>query len=183
MNCPYCDMFTPSSKICVHCGEKLLSAPSAKRSRSLSSTLGSGSFIKILYILILIGVVYGVFSLFLKEKDIPAYMNDGPVHLKELIVRGETNIVDFYSEYCPPCRQIAPLLKSLDGRREDISVVKIDINRSGVEGIDWQSPVARQFNLKSIPHFIIVSPVGKLKFQGRKAYKFVLGQLREEGLI
>jgi hypothetical protein len=67
--------------------------------------------------------------------------------------------------------------------REDIVIVKIDINRSGVTGIDWQSPVARQFKLNSVPHFIVVSPSGKIKFQGKKAYQFVLNKLREEDLI
>ena len=183
MNCPHCDRFSPSSRICVHCGETLSSSPSAKRSSSFSLGSGSGSFMKVFLVLVLIIVAYGAYSMFFKGKDIPSYMNEGPVYLKEMIVMGETNIVDLYSDYCSPCVEIAPYLKMLDARREDISWVKIDINRSGVTGIDWRSPVARQFKLKSIPHFIVVSPSGKLKFQGKKAYKFVLDQLKEEGLI
>lgn len=155
------------------------SSSSAKR----SSSLGSGSFMKVFLVLVLIIVAYWAYTRFFTGKDIPSYMNEGPVYLKEMIVNGETNIVDLYSDYCPPCVQIAPYLKMLDARREDISWVKIDINRSGVTGIDWRSPVARQFKLKSVPHFIVVSPSGKLKFQGKKAYKFVLNQLKEEGLI
>jgi thiol-disulfide isomerase/thioredoxin len=88
-------------------------------------------------------------------------MIDGSVNLEKKIVKGRTNIIDFYSEYCPPCKRIAPFLRKLDARREDIAVIKIDINRAGVEGIDWDSPVAKQFRLKSIPHFIVISPWGK----------------------
>ena len=184
MNCPHCDRFSPSSITCVHCGEKLPSDPSSKRSRSGTLTSGNGFVIKILFVFLGALVIYGAYSLFSKERgSIPSYMNDGPVYLEEMLVAGETNIVDLYSEYCPPCVRIAPLLKKLDDRRGDIAVVKVDINRSGVTGIDWQSPAARQFKLRSIPHFIVVSPSGKLKFQGKKAYQFVLKQLREEGLI
>ena len=192
MNCPYCDMFTPSSRMCVHCGERLPSAPKAKSSRSGSHGLRSGSFMKIILVLILIGVIYGVYSSYFKEGDIPSgnypsrylpsYMIHGSVNLEEKLVKGKTNIVDFYSEYCAPCRKVAPLLKKLADKREDIAVIKININRRGVRGIDWQSPVARQFKLKSIPHFIIVSPSGKLLYKGRRAYTFVLDQLRKEGI-
>jgi thiol-disulfide isomerase/thioredoxin len=184
MHCPYCDRFSPSSITCVHCGEKLPSDPSSKRSRSGIFAAGNGFVIKILLVFLGALVIYGAYSLFSKERgSIPSYMNEGPVYLEEMIVAGETNIVDLFSEYCPPCVRIAPLLKKLDDKREDIAVVKVDINRIGVTGIDWQSPVARQFKLRSIPHFIVVTASGKLKFQGKKAYEYVLTQLREEGLI
>lgn len=184
MHCPNCDRFSPSSITCVHCGEKLASDPSSKRSRSVTLTSGNGFVIKILFVFLGALVIYGAYSLFSKERgSIPSYMNDGPVYLEEMLVAGETNIVDLYSEYCPPCVRIAPLLKKLDARRKDITIVKVDINRSGVTGIDWQSPAAKQFKLRSVPHFIVVSPSGKLKFQGKKAYQYVLDQLREEGLI
>ena len=184
MNCPYCDRFSPSSITCVHCGEKLPSTSKTRRSSSFSSGSGSGFVMKILLVFLGALMIYGAYSIFFKGgSGIPSYMNDGPVNLEEEIVMGETNIVDLYSDYCPPCRQIAPFLKKLDEIRRDISVVKIDINRSGITGIDWQSPVARQFKLRSVPHFIVVSPSGKIKFQGKKAYEFVLDQLREEGLI
>lgn len=184
MNCPYCDRFSPSSITCVHCGEKLPASSRTRRSSSFSSGSGSGFVTKILLVFLGALVIYGAYSLFFKGgSDIPSYMSDGPVNLEEMIVTGETNIVDLYSDYCPPCVQIAPYLKKLDAMREDIVIVKIDINRSGVTGIDWQSPVARQFKLNSVPHFIVVSPSGKIKFQGKKAYQFVLNILREEGLI
>ncbi len=184
MNCPYCDRFSPSSITCVHCGEKLPPTSRTKRINSYSSGSGSSFVRKILLVFLGALVIYGAYSLFSKEReDIPSYMNAGPVNLDEMIVRGEVNIIDLYSDYCPPCRQIAPRLKKLDEMREDISVVKIDINRSGITGIDWQSPVAKQFKLDSVPHFIVVSPSGKIKLQGKKAYEFVLNKLREEGLF
>jgi len=84
---------------------------------------------------------------------------------------GKTTIFDFYSEYCPPCRQIAPYLKKLDTLRPDIVVLKVDINRPGVRGIDWRSPAAQHFNLRSIPHFVIYNPNRQRSHEGRSAYQ------------
>ena len=109
----------------------------------------------------------------------PAHISKGQtINLADYLVPGKTTVFDFYSEYCPPCRRIAPELVRLHQTRDDIAVVKVDINRPAVKGIDWQSPVARQFRLESIPHFKIFGPDGKLKAQGDPAYEMVLGWLK-----
>jgi len=59
---------------------------------------------------------------------------------------------------------------NLHKSRDDIAVVKVDINRPGVKGIDWESPVAQQYQLHSIPHFKIYGPDGKLQAEGDAAY-------------
>ncbi len=105
------------------------------------------------------------------------------VDIKKYVKKGKMTIFDFYSEYCPPCRRIAPLLEKLAEKRDDIVVVKVNINRPGTYGIDWRSPVARQYNLNSIPHFKIFSKDGKLEMEGRTAYRYILQLLKDEGLI
>jgi thiol-disulfide isomerase/thioredoxin len=108
----------------------------------------------------------------------PAHISKGqPVTLADYLVPGKTTIFDFYSEYCPPCRAISPRLVKLHQSRDDIAVVKVDINRPGVKGIDWKSPVARQYNLESIPHFKVFGPDGTLKAEGDPAYEMVSGWL------
>lgn len=89
--------------------------------------------------------------------------------LENYIVPGKTTIVDFTSEYCGPCRELAPRLEALSQRRDDIYVVKVDLNRPGHVGIDWQSPVARQFSLRSIPYLRIYGPNGQLQAEGAAA--------------
>ena len=91
------------------------------------------------------------------------------VKLEDFAVPGKTTIFDFYSEFCPPCRAIAPLVKKLHETRADIAVVEVDINRPGVEGIDWKSPVAKEFQLDSIPHFKIYGADGKPQLEGDAA--------------
>jgi thiol-disulfide isomerase/thioredoxin len=91
------------------------------------------------------------------------------VNLSDYVVRGKTTVFDFYSEYCPPCRAIAPALEKLAQSRSDVVVVKVDINRPGVRGIDWRSPTAEQFRIRSIPHFKIYGPDGRLKAEDKPA--------------
>jgi thiol-disulfide isomerase/thioredoxin len=105
-----------------------------------------------------------------------------PLDLKPLLRPGRTTIVDFYSQYCPPCRRMSPLLDELGQKRSDLQIVKVDINRPGVTGIDWQSPLARQFVLKSIPHFKIFDGNGNVVDEGDQAMRKILGWLRAENL-
>jgi thiol-disulfide isomerase/thioredoxin len=93
----------------------------------------------------------------------PLHISHGEeVTLSDYFVPGKTMVFDFYSEFCGPCRQLAPYLAKLHAARSDIAVVKIDINRPDHNsGIDWTSPVARQFGLQLIPHLMIVGPDGK----------------------
>lgn len=109
----------------------------------------------------------------------PLHISQGqPVKLEDYLVPGKTTVFDFFSEYCPPCRAISPKLEKLHAERDDLAVVKVDINRPGVKGIDWQSPVARQYDLHSIPHFKIFGPDGKLQAEGNDAYETVLGWVK-----
>lgn len=105
---------------------------------------------------------------------VPARIAHGQkVNLQDYVVKGKTTIFDFTSEYCGPCRGIAPHLHKLHAQRADIVVVEVDINRPDVKGIDWNSPVAQQYALESIPHFKVFGPDGKLQVEGNKARALV----------
>jgi thioredoxin 1 len=95
------------------------------------------------------------------------------VKLTDYAVPGKTTVFDFTSEFCPPCRAIAPKLDALHAKRADIAVVKVDINRPDFKGIDWKSPVATQYSLQSVPHFKVFGPDGKLLAEGDKARAMV----------
>lgn len=115
--------------------------------------------------------------------DVPPGVSHGEeINLKDYLVKGQTTVFDFYSQYCPPCRQIAPLLELLDQKRPDLTVVKVDINRADVAGIDWQSPVAQEFELHSVPHFKIFAPDGTLQAEGPSGYALVGLLLEQAGI-
>ncbi|HEY8993779.1 MAG TPA: thioredoxin family protein [Lacunisphaera sp.] len=95
------------------------------------------------------------------------------VELTDFLIKDRTTIFDFTSEYCPPCRAYADPLYQLHRRRNDLAVVKVDINRPEVHRIDWQSPVAEQYELRAIPYFKIYGPDGKLIAEGLAARQMV----------
>ncbi len=104
------------------------------------------------------------------------------VDIKAHLVAGKINLFDFYSEYCPPCRQIAPYLEKLAAKRSDLVINKVDINRKGTSGIDWGSPLAKQYGLRSIPAFKIFDGKGALVAEGDDAKKQVIGWINDAGL-
>lgn len=99
------------------------------------------------------------------------------VSLADYVVPGKTTVFDFTSKYCPPCQAISPRLDELHKKRDDIAVVKIDINRAEAKKIDWESPVAKQYGIHSIPQFKIYGPDGKLVAEGDAAKKKVMAWL------
>lgn len=121
-----------------------------------------------------------VSSVAVAEASHPIRVSQGePVELSDYKVTGEYVVFDFMSDYCPPCKQIAPWMDRLHAEREGVSVVKIDINRPGVRGIDWKSPVAAQFRLSSIPHFKVMDGKGAVVAEGDQAWEMVVVWLKE----
>jgi thioredoxin 1 len=103
--------------------------------------------------------------------------------VKSLVVKGKTTLIDFYSPFCPPCVQLAPIMARLAEKRPDLAIKKANINRPGVDGIDWRSPLAQQYQIRQVPYFMIFNPQGQLVAQGREATETVGGWLREAGLM
>ncbi len=57
-------------------------------------------------------------------------------------------LVDFWAEWCGPCRSIAPILEDVATERQDsLRVVKVNVDES--------PEVARRFNVRSIPTLIL----------------------------
>jgi thiol-disulfide isomerase/thioredoxin len=104
------------------------------------------------------------------------------MNIESFVQKGKTTIFDFYSDYCGSCRKISPLLEELDRKRDDIVVLKVDINRPGRSGIDWGSPVVRQYRIKSVPFFMIYDTSGRRTHEGRAANSEVGKLLGSEGI-
>mgnify|MGYP003589939508 FL=1 len=63
-------------------------------------------------------------------------------------------IVDFYADWCGPCRMVAPILKDLAGVYKDqIVVYKVNI--------DENKDLAEAFGIQSIPTYLFVPMKGK----------------------
>ena len=105
------------------------------------------------------------------------------LEINTLLVKGKTTVIDFYSPFCPPCVRLAPIMAKLAKKRPDLAIIKVNINRPGVNGIDWRSPLAQQYQIRQVPFFMIFNPQGQLVAQGRDAFETVGRWLKEAGLM
>jgi thioredoxin 1 len=68
----------------------------------------------------------------------------------EVLEAGKPAIVDFWAEWCAPCRQIAPIIKELAGVYGDqVKIVKIDV--------DSNPNIASRYGVRSIPTVLGIS--------------------------
>jgi thiol-disulfide isomerase/thioredoxin len=77
------------------------------------------------------------------------------VDVAHSLVPGKINVVDFYADWCGPCRMVTPYLEKLVHDDRDIVLRKVDI-------VNWVSPVAKQYEITSIPHVDVYDRKGKL---------------------
>jgi thioredoxin 1 len=77
------------------------------------------------------------------------------VKLEDHLVRGKVTVVDFYADWCGPCRMLSPHLEEMAAHDLKIALVKVNI-------LNWRSPVAKQFEITSIPRVQVYGPWGKL---------------------
>lgn len=68
-------------------------------------------------------------------------------------------LVDFYADWCGPCKMIAPVLEELQSEMDTVSIFKVDV--------DADSELAGQYGVQSIPNMII--------FKDGKAVDQVIG--------
>ena len=84
------------------------------------------------------------------------------LEVKDHLVAGKTNVVVFSAPWCPACRQEEPRLKEMCQADPDKVVLKVDIK-------DWDSPVAKQYDIHSLPHFQIYDQQGQKLHEGDRA--------------
>jgi thioredoxin 1 len=90
----------------------------------------------------------------LREGKVRIVSNGGEqVDLSSLLAPGKITIVDFYADWCGPCRQISPHLEQLARTDPDIALLKIDI-------VNWNTPVTRQFGIESVPNVRVFGRTG-----------------------
>ena len=66
----------------------------------------------------------------------------------EVMNADKTVLVDFYADWCGPCKMQSPIVDEIDGERDDVKVCKINI--------DQKPELAMRFGVMSIPTIMVV---------------------------
>ena len=67
---------------------------------------------------------------------------------QDIIKEKKPTLVDFYADWCAPCKAMNPILKSVKSKMGDqIKILKINIDKN--------QAVANKFNIRGIPTFIL----------------------------
>lgn len=97
-----------------------------------------------------------------------------PVTVQKYLVPGKYTIVYYYSPYSSPNESFHQALAQLVTQRHDLAVRTVNINRSQVQAVDWDSPVVQQANLNALPYFFIFDPGQNLRAHGRAAREQIM---------
>lgn len=69
----------------------------------------------------------------------------------------KTVLIDFYADWCGPCKMIAPTIHEIADENPQFKIVKVNV--------DEETPLAIKFGIQSIPTLVIMKngqPVGKI---------------------
>lgn len=94
----------------------------------------------------------------------------GLIHLNDEsfdeIIKNDVVVVDFYANWCGPCKVLSPTIEKLANELKDIKFIKVDV--------DNHEELARKYGIMSIPTLIF--------FKNGKEINKHIGLISEEKL-
>ena len=95
------------------------------------------------------------------------YVINSAKEFDELVESGKNVLVDFYADWCGPCRMQAPIVEAIAEENSDVVVAKLNV--------DDVDDVAERFNIVSIPTLLI--------FKGGKLVKNFVGVTMKANIL
>lgn len=90
---------------------------------------------------------------------------------QEVLQSDKPVLVDFYADWCGPCKMMAPVIEEVAGEVADIKVGKLNI--------DNEMEIAQKYGVMSIPTLIVFKNGAEIKRDlGAKPKKAVLDMLK-----
>lgn len=90
-----------------------------------------------------------------------------------LAVPGKTTLIEFTSGHCPACLEMASVMDFLSRYQEGLAIRQVEIDRPQASGIDFESPLAQQWELDAVPAFLVYDEKGQLSHRGSEAKDLV----------
>jgi len=67
---------------------------------------------------------------------------------EEVLKSDKTVLVDFYADWCGPCKMLSPVVEAVANENEDIKVVKVNV--------DDEQDLAIKYQVMSIPTLVVI---------------------------
>ncbi|MDG1949348.1 MAG: thioredoxin [bacterium] len=67
---------------------------------------------------------------------------------KQTVQDNDLVLVDFYADWCGPCRALGPVLDEVADKYDDVRIVKINV--------DENSELAKEYKVRSIPQMFLI---------------------------
>lgn len=84
-------------------------------------------------------------------------------------------IIDFYAEWCGPCKVVAPILEELINEYENIVIYKVDT--------EVEQQLSAVFQIRSIPSMLFIPKTGQPMMQAGALPKKALKEIIEKELL
>ena len=90
---------------------------------------------------------------------------------QEVLASDKTVLVDFYADWCGPCRMVSPIVDEIAEEHPEFKIVKVNVDAEG--------ELAQQFGIMSIPTLLVIKN-GKVAEQstGAKPKAQILAMLQ-----
>ncbi|MBQ3145820.1 MAG: thioredoxin [Clostridia bacterium] len=86
---------------------------------------------------------------------------------EEVLNSDKPVIIDFYADWCGPCKMMSPIIDSIAEENQELKVGKINV--------DEDQELAVRYNIMSIPTIII--------FKNGNEYKKIVGVTSKENIL
>ena len=90
-----------------------------------------------------------------RGEPITVISHGAQVDINQHLALGNVTVIDFYADWCGPCRRLSPSLEQMARSDPEIALRKIDI-------VKWKTAVVQQFNIHSVPQVNVYDRSGRL---------------------
>jgi len=84
-------------------------------------------------------------------------------------------IIDFYADWCGPCKMVAPILEELSDENPDVIIYKVDT--------EVEQELSAVFQIRSIPSILFIPKDGQPMMQAGALPKIALQEIIDKELV